>query len=174
MSLQTTLNRNTQEAVKIYTEKQTDKTIKEGILRQAIRDAILEELKTKSVADLMNDNKDDKANILQNVCDQLNNEDFFENQKECNALCFKSLKIYDSELKNIISKRAKIEKIEKQKQKEIEKQQQEAEKLQAEKLANRQLAIDTFFKVIGVIGLILLAPLIFIIFIIFEALKNTK
>lgn len=164
MSLYNTINRATQEAEQLKSDKQLNQSIKDYEIRNALQFAIIEELKKRTIKDLKK--SDVKFTIIKNTLYETI-ADIIANDTEENFYFYKMQDIYDKEL-------AKIEKQEKQKQKEIEQEQQEAEKVQAEKIANKQLAIDTIFKALGIIGLILLAPIIFIIFIIFEALKNTK
>ena len=164
MSLYNTINRATQEAEQLKSDKQLNQSIKDYEIRNALQFAIAEELKKRTIKDLKK--SDVKFTIIKNTLYETI-ADIIANDTEEDYYFYKMQDIYDKEL-------AKIEKQEKQKEQEQEKQRQEAEKLQAEKLTKRQTAANTFFKILGIIGLVALAPIILCIMIIFEALKNTK
>lgn len=167
MSLYNTINRATQEAEQLKSDKQLNQSIKDYEIRNALQFAIIEELKKRTIKDLKK--SDVKFTIIKNTLYETI-ADIIANDTEEDFYFYKMQDIYDKEL-------AKIEKQEKQKQKEIEQEQQEAEKVQAEKIANKQNFIHSINIIInGVIIslLVIFAPFLLISFVIYFILKNMK
>lgn len=166
MSLYNTINRATQEAEQLKSDRQLLQATKDAKIFRTLKKVIFKKYEDGVTIEQLKE-KHTRTETVQEILGDEKIDSLIATGNEQEYYFYKLLELYDKEI-------IRLERLEKQKQKEIEKEQQEAEQLQAEKIANKQIAIDTILKVLGIIGLILLAPIVFIIFIIFEALKNTK
>lgn len=167
MSLKTSVNRALTEADQLKSDKQLNQNIKDYKIKNALQFAIIEELKTKTIKDLKK--SDVKFTIIKNTLYETVT-DIIANGTEQEFYFYKMQDIYDKEL-------IKIERQEKQKQKEIRREQQEAEKLQAEKLANQQdfrHSINIIINGVIIALLVIFAPFLLISFVIYFILKNMK
>lgn len=163
MSLQVSIERALNDKEELRRYKTLLLKTKELQIKEAVETALKTELQDFNIEELRDSDKKEK--IIDNIMSSIN--DLVEYDGEYNFFYYHIQELYDKTLN-------KLEREQKQQQKKQEAEQKQLEQERATAQMQRQIAVDIFFKIIGIIGLILLAPFILILLIIFEALKNTK
>lgn len=179
MSLQKSVERALTESEQLKSDKQLLLATKENIIKNAVRFAIKDELKLKSIDILKNDLEKDRIidNILFETID-----DIIANKTEQDFYYYKIFEYYDKELERIEKKqereKRKLEKEQKEQERKrlFEEKQQEKERLLKEKERKEKQAKTEaiIWEILKILAWIILAPILLFAFIFIEVLKSTK